>query len=127
MRRREFITLVGGAVTWPLSARAQQSTKLYRIGILSPGLPEPQGVTAISPNVRMLGWIEFSARLRELGWNEGENMFLSIVTLTTWSATKPSNRTSTAQSRYHCCRRDARSARRLTGYDHDPDCSPSHG
>jgi putative tryptophan/tyrosine transport system substrate-binding protein len=76
VRRREFIAFVGGAVARPLSARAQQATQVYRVGILNAGSPEPQGATAISPNVRMLGWIEFSARLRELGWNEGGNIVI---------------------------------------------------
>ena len=64
MRRREFITLLGGAAAWPLAARAQQPTKLPTIGFL--------GTTTLSA---MGGWVAaFVQRLRELGWIEGRNV-----------------------------------------------------
>ena len=68
MRRREFITLLGGvAIAWPLAARAQQATKMPRIGILSPGrsdLPDP--------TLNMLN--AFLQGLQELGYTEGQNL-----------------------------------------------------
>src|SRR5215831_14993052 len=64
MRRREFITLLGGAAAWPLAARAQQPAKLATIGFLGAGTP-----SAFSP------WTAaFVQRLRELGWIEGRNV-----------------------------------------------------
>jgi putative ABC transport system substrate-binding protein len=70
MRRRDFMTAIGGAaVAWPLAARAQQGGKLPRLGILSPGrseLPEP-GVTMLDA---------FVQGLHELGYAEGRNVIL---------------------------------------------------
>ena len=64
MRRREFITLLGGAATWPLAARAQYPTKLPTVGFL--------GTTTLSA---MGEWVAaFVQRLRELGWIEGRNI-----------------------------------------------------
>jgi putative tryptophan/tyrosine transport system substrate-binding protein len=70
MRRREFITLVGGAVaTWPLAARGQQVGKRYTIGIISAGIgPEN------SENTARWVWNAFFDSLREFGWIEGKNV-----------------------------------------------------
>src|SRR6516225_8341686 len=63
MRRREFITLLGGAATWPLAARAQQVGKLPTIGFLG------ADALAFSP------WTAaFVTRLSELGWIEGKTI-----------------------------------------------------
>jgi putative ABC transport system substrate-binding protein len=62
LKRREFITLLGGAASWPLAARAQQG-KLPTIGLLGGDR------SAWAP------WVaSFTARLRELGWVEGLNI-----------------------------------------------------
>jgi putative ABC transport system substrate-binding protein len=63
MRRREFITLLGGGAAWPLAARAQQGGKLPTIGFLG------ADASAFAP------WTAaFVARLRELGWIEGRTI-----------------------------------------------------
>jgi putative ABC transport system substrate-binding protein len=65
MRRREFITLLGGAAAvWPLAARAQQPGKLPTIGYL--GVATPTGTS--------LWDAAFVRRLRELGWIEGRTV-----------------------------------------------------
>jgi putative ABC transport system substrate-binding protein len=60
MRRREFITLLGGAAAaWPLAARAQQAGKIRTIGLLSPASRSPStGSTALFDALAELGWIE---------------------------------------------------------------------
>ena len=63
MRRREFITPLGGTAAWPLAARAQQADKLARIGYLGDDASSWSPWTA-----------RFVERLRELGWNEGQNI-----------------------------------------------------
>ena len=63
MRRREFITLLGGAAAWPLAARALQG-KLPTIGLLGSGTAATQSQ-----------WTgAFVQRLRELGWSEGRDV-----------------------------------------------------
>jgi putative ABC transport system substrate-binding protein len=63
MRRREFITLLGGtAVAWPLAANAQQPEQMQRIGVLlglADGNPETRSrVTGFQKGLRDLGWVE---------------------------------------------------------------------
>jgi putative tryptophan/tyrosine transport system substrate-binding protein len=68
MKRREFITLVGGAVAWPLPLRAQQSANVARIGFLRFG---PASANA--------GRIEaLRAGLRQLGSDEGKNIVIEF-------------------------------------------------
>jgi putative tryptophan/tyrosine transport system substrate-binding protein len=68
-RRREFIALVGGtAVAWPLAARAQHSSGLPLIGILS-----PQSAASAAPNVEA-----FRSGLRDLGYVEGRNIAIDL-------------------------------------------------
>jgi putative ABC transport system substrate-binding protein len=58
MKRRQFITLVGGAISWPLSARAQPAPKMPRIGVLLPGPTDGPGVGGFFQGLRELGYIE---------------------------------------------------------------------
>jgi len=82
MKRREFITLVGGAaaasaVSWPLAARAQQSERVRRIGVLMP-LAEHDA----EGQARLTAFLQ---GLQELGWTDGRNVRID----TRWTAGKP--------------------------------------
>jgi hypothetical protein len=71
MRRREFITLVGGAAaTWPLAARAQQTSGARRIGVLMNG--------AANETVQQSYLAAFVQGLRQLGWTEGQNIRIDV-------------------------------------------------
>jgi putative tryptophan/tyrosine transport system substrate-binding protein len=75
LKRREFITLLGGSVAWPLAARAQQANKLPRIGFLGSGTAAAQGqwVAAFLKRLRELGWIEGRNLTIEYRWAEGSS------------------------------------------------------
>jgi putative ABC transport system substrate-binding protein len=71
MKRREFITLLGGAA-WPLAARAQQAGKLPMIGLIGAD-PTSWGpwTAAFAARLRELGWIEGRTVAIEYRWTEG--------------------------------------------------------
>jgi len=70
MKRREFITLLGGGAAWPLAARAQTPPKMLRVGVVS--LVNPRTATF---------WVAFDRRMRELGYVEGQNLTIDFVNL----------------------------------------------
>jgi putative tryptophan/tyrosine transport system substrate-binding protein len=76
MKRREFITLLGGGVAaWPLAARAQQLGKLPTIGFLGESTPsgQRQWAAAFVQRLRELGWVEGRNIAIEYRWAEGRN------------------------------------------------------
>jgi len=71
MRRREFISLIGGAaVAWPVSARAQQPDRIRRVGVLI-GLAEDDPDSKLRLGALRQG-------LEKLGWSEGRNIHLDV-------------------------------------------------
>jgi putative tryptophan/tyrosine transport system substrate-binding protein len=71
MKRRKFIALLGGAAAaWPLSARAQQSDRVRRVGVLMTTANDAQGQPQITA---------FREGLEKLGWIEGRNIQMTIA------------------------------------------------
>ncbi|MGB9044543.1 MAG: ABC transporter substrate-binding protein, partial [Pseudolabrys sp.] len=70
MQRREFITLLGGAATWPLAASAQQGQAMRRIGVLVNGPETDAEVVA-----RLAAFLN---GLQKLGWVPGANLQVDI-------------------------------------------------
>ena len=58
MRRREFITLLGGVATWPVIVSAQESGRVYRIGLLRVGQPPPSFIEPLRRALNELGYVE---------------------------------------------------------------------
>jgi putative ABC transport system substrate-binding protein len=90
MRRREFISLLGGAAgAWPLGARAQQDSRVRRVGVL---MAEPEN----DPESRARA-AAFQQGLEKLGWIVGRNLTLDYR----WPAGDSRGRT--PPSRNYCC------------------------
>src|SRR5215468_10390776 len=77
MRRRAFITLLGGAATWPLATRAQQSERMRRIGVLT--------LFASDDSVEQTRVLAFAQALAQSGWIDGRNARIDIR----WGAGDP--------------------------------------
>jgi putative ABC transport system substrate-binding protein len=76
VKRRDFITLLGGAAAaWPFAARAQQPAKLPSVGYLGSATPATQGqwAAAFVQRLRELGWIEGRTIAVEYRWAEGRD------------------------------------------------------
>jgi hypothetical protein len=81
VRRREFITLLGGAAAWPLAVRAQQPDRMRRIGVLMhTAADEPESQARLAA---------FMQGLQELGWAVGRNMRIDYRWSVGGSARRP--------------------------------------
>jgi putative ABC transport system substrate-binding protein len=66
MKRREFVTLIGGAAAWPIAAWAQQATGRLRLGTVS-----------VNPRSSPF-YMAFEQRLAELGYKEGQELYFRV-------------------------------------------------
>jgi ABC-type uncharacterized transport system substrate-binding protein len=75
MQRREFIALLGGAVAWPLAARAQQPERMRRIAVLmTTAADDPEGqarITAFVQGLQLLGWTDRGNVRIDTRWSAG--------------------------------------------------------
>jgi putative ABC transport system substrate-binding protein len=76
MRRRDFITVLGGATAWPIAARAQQVDRIRRVGVLMNGAATETAplsyLAAFVQGMRQLGWIEGQNLRIDVRWNAGD-------------------------------------------------------
>jgi putative tryptophan/tyrosine transport system substrate-binding protein len=91
MRRRQFITVLGGAAAWPLAARAQQGERMRRIGLLMNRTADsPEGQDRIAA---------FHQGLQELGWSVGRNVRIDTRWGRTMSTASANTRRNWSRSR----------------------------
>src|SRR6266404_2298989 len=81
VKRREFITLLGGAAAWPLTARAQQAAKRPIVGFLGDSTPlaESERAAAFARRLHDLGWIEGRTIAIEYRWADGRSDRLAEI------------------------------------------------
>ena len=77
MRRRQFITLIGGAAAWPLTARAQQGERVRRVGLLISGFAQSDRegqarVSAFLDTFQRLGWTPDRNVRIDSRWDAGD-------------------------------------------------------
>jgi len=76
MKRREFMTLLGGATAWPIAARAQQPERMRRIGVLAPTAPDDAEAqtrfAALRQGLQRFGWIEGRNLQIDARWGAGD-------------------------------------------------------
>ena len=112
MRRREFIALVSGAVAaWPFAARAQEAGRTYRVGGLSGGARNGQGIVAMFDELRRLGFIEGQSHTIE--WRQYGPQIELIPELAAELVK--------ARVDVMVCRRGRCNSRGTAGDDNDPD------
>jgi hypothetical protein len=91
LKRRDFITLLGGAAAaWPLGARAQQGDRMRRIGVLmNLAADDPEGqarLTAFAQGLQQLGWTDGRNVRIDYRWGAGDRRCLSQICRRAFSA-----------------------------------------
>ena len=76
MKRREFMMLLGGAVAWPLAARAEQAERVRRVGVLmgvAPDDPDAQAnIAALHQGLQDAGWVVGRNVRIDVRWSAGD-------------------------------------------------------
>src|SRR5215471_4577254 len=82
MKRRSFITLLGGVAAWSLAARAQQGGRMRRVGVLMPGDENDPvwktGLSAFTKALADLGWTDGRVRL-DVRWRGGDTNRMQAI------------------------------------------------
>ena len=133
MRRREFITLLGGAAAaWPLAARAQQPGKMARIGFLGSATAagSAESVKALRAGLRDFGHVEGRNLVIEFRWAEGKydrlsDLVAELIRLNVGFSRAPNRPTCRSSSRPNSNWSSISRPRRLSASTCRRQCSPA--